>query len=192
MARNRKPKPLWVYLMFLVSAGVYAFLDKFPEMRPFCIPAIFAVVIIGAGIAGIIHEAKKKRDDELLMNAASISALSPTEFERYVGLLFKKQNYHVKHIGGKGDRGVDLRIEKEKDRAVVQCKCYRVDRPIGPDIIRELHGTLARERAARAYLVTTSSFTPGAIQEAQAANIILIDGKRLAAKAKQLGMPGEL
>ena len=75
--------------------------------------------------------------------------------------LFRRKGYRVEMRGGSGDHGVDLIVTNRKRRkAIVQCKRYR--NQIGPDIVRELYGTLMHEKAAHAFLVTTASISQSA------------------------------
>ena len=52
--------------------------------------------------------------------------MTPSEFENYVGAIFKKYGYIVKITGKTGDNGIDieliLKINDKQVRHVVQCK----------------------------------------------------------------------
>ena len=79
----------------------------------------------------------------------------------------------------KGDGGVDIYAHDEAlDRAwAIQCKCYAPTRKVGPSVIRELAGSLQRyPEGTQAMIVTTSSFTAGALEAAAALNIKTVDG----------------
>jgi HJR/Mrr/RecB family endonuclease len=104
--------------------------------------------------------------------------MSPAEFERFVARLFQRKGYLVEIRGGSGDHGVDLELQQPGGkRAVVQCKRYR--NQIGPDIARELYGTLIHERAAHAFLVTTADISQATREWVQGKPITLIDGGTL-------------
>ncbi len=108
----------------------------------------------------------------------ALYALSPGEFEQYVASLFAQKGYKVKLRGRSGDHGVDLELSQPSGkRAIVQCKRYQ--RTIGPDIVRELYGTLIHERVAHAFLVTTADISESAREWAQGKPITLIDGELL-------------
>lgn len=112
-------------------------------------------------------------------------ALSPSEFEQFVAVLFRKKGYRVQWRGRSGDHGVDLELVKPGgQRAIVQCKRYR--NTVGPDIVRELYGTLIHERAVHAFLVTTADISDAAREWAQYKPITLIDGDTLAEVAAVL------
>jgi restriction system protein len=74
--------------------------------------------------------------------------------------------------------GVDVMLTKENgQRAVVQCKRYR--HTVGPDIVRELFGTMVHERVHHAFLVTTADISDGARDWAADKPLTLIDGTLL-------------
>lgn len=113
------------------------------------------------------------------LDLEQLYALQPYEFEQYVADLFRQKGYRVKLHGRRGDNGVDLRLTQANGKeAIVQCKRYR--KSIGPDIVRELYGTLMHERAAHAFLVTTADISDAARAWAQGKPMTLIDGRTLA------------
>lgn len=116
-------------------------------------------------------------------------ALSPAAFERYVADLFRKKGYQVTVRGRSGDHGVDLELRSTDDRqAIVQCKRYR--NPIGPDIVRELFGTMIHERVHHAFLVTTADISTAARDWARNKPMTLIDGLTLVQIADSLQTGG--
>jgi restriction system protein len=111
--------------------------------------------------------------------------LHPAEFERYVARLFRKKGYKVSVRGRSGDLGVDLVIMRTGGKqAIAQCKRYR--NTIGPDIVRELYGTLIHEGVSHAFLVTTATISESARTWAQGKPMTLIDGQTLVALAHSL------
>lgn len=114
--------------------------------------------------------------------------LHPAEFERYVARLFRQKGYKVVVRGRSGDLGVDLVITRHGGkRAIAQCKRYR--NTIGPDIVRELYGTLIHEGVSHAFLVTTASISDSARAWAQGKPMTLIDGPMLVTLARSLQLP---
>ncbi len=112
------------------------------------------------------------------LHRSDLYELTPREFEEYVALLFRKKGYRVKLRGRSGDKGVDLELmQPGGKRAIVQCKRYRST--LGPEIVRELYGTLMHERVAHAFLVTSADISESARQWAQGKPITLIDGQTL-------------
>ncbi len=111
--------------------------------------------------------------------------LHPAEFERYVARLFRQKKYKVALRGRSGDLGVDLMLTRQGGkRAIVQCKRYRST--VGPDIVRELYGTLIHEGVAHAFLVTTADISDSARAWAQGKPMTLIDGPTLVEIAHSL------
>lgn len=112
------------------------------------------------------------------MTLDELYALSPRDFEHYVAALFMRRGYKVELRGRTGDLGVDLALTQFDGRkAIVQCKRYR--HSVGPEIIRELFGTMVHERAAHGFLVTTAEISDGARAWAADKPITLIDGQTL-------------
>jgi restriction system protein len=111
--------------------------------------------------------------------------LQPAEFEQYVAQLFRQKKFKVTVRGRSGDLGVDLVIIRPGGkRAIVQCKRYR--NTIGPEIVRELYGTLIHEGVSHAFLITTADISDSARTWAQGKPMTLIDGPTLVAIACSL------
>jgi restriction system protein len=119
------------------------------------------------------------------MTVDDLYALSPRAFEHFVGELFERRGYTVEVRGRAGDLGVDLAIRRPDGRlAIVQCKRYR--HQVGPDIVRELFGTMVHERAFHGFLVTTAEISDAARHWAADKPITLIDGAALSALSDDL------
>lgn len=122
------------------------------------------------------------------LNLAELYNLHPAEFERYVARLFRHKGYKAFVRGRSGDLGVDLVVTRQGGkRAIVQCKRYR--NTIGPDIVRELYGTLIHEGVSHAFLITTADISESARTWAQGKPMTLIDGPTLVAIALSLHVP---
>lgn len=107
------------------------------------------------------------------------------EFERDVVRLLKALGYDVKHQASNrsGDGGVDVFAydPKANENWAIQCKCYSGHHKVGPDVIRELYGSMTSyPEGTKGMVVTTSTFTTGAEEEAQKMGITLIDGLQFA------------
>ncbi|MBK8901676.1 MAG: restriction endonuclease [Anaerolineaceae bacterium] len=119
------------------------------------------------------------------LDLTALYNLHPAEFERYVARLFRQKGYKVLLRGRSGDLGVDLVITRQGGkRAIAQCKRYR--NTIGPDIVRELYGTLIHEGVSHAFLVTTAEISDSAREWAQGKPMTLIDGPTLVEIAASL------
>ena len=83
-----------------------------------------------------------------------------------------------------GDGGIDIYAHRPEMDAIVaiQCKCYAVAKKVGPEVIREVKGALVKyPEGTVGRVMTTSSFTDGAIKEAALLGIEIVDGKAWAA-----------
>lgn len=88
-------------------------------------------------------------------------------------------------LGRSGDDGVDGVIDQDAlglDRVYIQAKRYASGNCIGSGAIRDFFGSLDHHKAAKGLFVTTSSFTPAAIDTAEhlSKRIVLINGIQLA------------
>lgn len=156
--------------------------------------AVLAVLfLIAVGVVRVLIERRiEQRRKRKLSTTRDICALTPSEFEQYVAVLFERAGYRVRRTGGSGDRGVDLQVKRGRRIGIVQCKRY--EEAIGPSTIRELIGTMTNAGMSEGFLVTTSDFTEGAKQEAEKApyRISLVNGDGLVRWARMYGLPGEV
>jgi restriction system protein len=87
-------------------------------------------------------------------------------------------------IGQGGDDGVDGVIDQDPlgvDQIYVQAKRYGEGNNIGAGAIRDFFGALSLKKAHKGIFVTTSAFSPAAVQTARdlGSRIVLIDGVQL-------------
>jgi hypothetical protein len=92
-------------------------------------------------------------------------SLNPYEFEKEVAALFQRYGWVANVTRGSGDEGVDIFLEKDNQKAIVQCKKHI--NPIGPAIARELLGAVVHHKSHLGILVCTGGFTSGVYQFAQ-------------------------
>ena len=105
--------------------------------------------------------------------------LSPTQFELACAVLYQSAGHRVKHLGRRGDHGVDLLVKsKTGEKWVVQCK--RWNYPVGEKEVRDLAGAMSHFKADKAFLITTSTFTSPAMKWSKGKPVSLLDGSRLA------------
>ena len=78
-------------------------------------------------------------------------------FEEEVAKIFTLLGYKTTVTKGSGDGGVDIILEREDYRAIVQCKHYR--NPVPPEPIRALWGCKDDFRANEVILVASSGIT---------------------------------
>jgi restriction system protein len=170
------------------SGAWSSFLSVLVRLLALVVLLFLAVVFLRVMLGLKIEQRRRRR----LLAAESVSALTPSEFEAYVGLLFRKAGYRVRRTGGSGDAGVDLVVHRGGRTTVVQCKRYEEN--VGPSTVRELIGTMTNMGVDHGFLVTTSRFTSGAEREARKApySIDLVDGGRLVRWARRYGLLADL
>lgn len=118
------------------------------------------------------------------------------DFEKSCARLLQARGMTVVHQAAQrdGDGGVDL-FATEADGAswVVQCKCWAPHRPVGPEVIRELVGTIERvdrggSTKSRGMIITTSTLTRGAADEASALGFKVVDGAALVTEMQKASL----
>jgi restriction system protein len=87
-------------------------------------------------------------------------------------------------IGQSGDDGVDGVIDQDPlgvDQIFVQAKRYAEGNNISAGAIRDFYGALSLKKAHKGIFVTTSAFSPAAVETARGlgSRIVLIDGLQL-------------
>jgi len=121
----------------------------------------------------------------------SVRRASPAFFERLIVELLLAMGYGGssddagRALGQTGDNGVDGVIDQDPlgvDQIYLQAKRYAAGNTVGGSEIRDFFGALSLRKATKGIFVTTSSFSPAAIQTADnlGSRIVLIDGAQLA------------
>jgi restriction system protein len=109
----------------------------------------------------------------------TVQSLSWQDFEYLLSEWFKKQGYSSELTGGGGaDGGVDIKLHKENELYLVQCKHYKAWK-VSVNVVRELYGVMAAEKAVGGFIVTSGRFTKEAHEFAEGKQIDLIDGSKL-------------
>jgi restriction system protein len=185
-----KPDILWTVaaivalLLFLWLVYHYLLQPNWISRLPSFVTEMFFLFEVASGLTlGIVvtllwWRQRRQTRPPAVLSVKNMVALSPAAFEQYVATLFRQKGYQVKLRGRSGDKGVDLELTRPGGRhAIVQCKRYR--HTIGPDIVRELFGTMIHERVHHAFLVTTADISDAARQWAKHKPMTLIDGATL-------------
>ena len=117
----------------------------------------------------------------------AVRKVSPTFFETIVLDLLHRMGYgasrtDLQRVGGTGDGGIDGIISLDKlglEKVYVQAK--RWQQAVGRPEVQAFYGALAGQRASKGVFITTSAFTPQAIEFARSVErVVLVDGARLA------------
>ncbi len=114
-----------------------------------------------------------------LRKLEQMQALDPIEFEKYVGLLFRDDNWEVFTTVSTGDEGVDLFVRKGDHTGIVQCKRYAGT--VGQPVVRDLYGSMVHNQVNEGWLVTTGNVSKQAEKWASDKMINLVDGSDLVA-----------
>lgn len=105
--------------------------------------------------------------DVVQKNNKAIFDLTPRQFEEFVAELMEKRGYRVDLTKATRDGGKDLIIANHADIGnfifYVECKKYAPDNPVGVNLVRELAGTILADRVTAGIMVTSSYFSPDAI-----------------------------
>lgn len=112
---------------------------------------------------------------------ARLRRLDPTDFERVVADGLRRRGFDdVRHVGGPGDGGVDVRaVDAAGVVTLVQVKRYAERYPVGAAAVDALAGVVQTQQAGRGMFVTTSSFTGTARRAAELAGVELVDSATL-------------
>lgn len=113
---------------------------------------------------------------------ARVLLLKPDAFERLCQRLLRAEGFKsVEVTGRRGDAGIDLRgvYSPSLISFPVHVQCKRYGGNVGPDVVRELRGTIGAEKGI---LMTTGTLTKEARNEAVRPGLVpidLVDGQRL-------------
>ena len=136
------------------------------------------VLLIPAPISAFNAWQKRK----LLDNQESIQTirdLSWRKFEVLVAEAYRRQGYNVTENQTVGaDGGVDVRLEKNGDLHLVQCKNWKTSK-VGVKVVREMYGVMIDEQASSVKIIISGMFTQEAHNFANDKPIDLIDGSQL-------------
>jgi Restriction endonuclease len=136
--------------------------------------------------------AQESRRRNLLEWTSDLRLLDAREFEWFVGELFRREGWAVEETGrqGQADGNVDLRLTRDGDRRIVQCKRWTANL-VGVELVRGFAGTLLREGlpGSAGMFVTLSDFTPQATEEAAKAGLTLLDGGALYSRVEKVRRP---
>ena len=114
-------------------------------------------------------------------------SLSPHAFELQVARLFSALEYSVRPTPASNDAGVDIYMEKDGKKSVVQCKHFTRGNVSRPDV-QQFFGVIIHENAAAGFFITTAGFSPHARAFAEGKPIQLIDLDALLAIGRQAGL----
>jgi restriction endonuclease Mrr len=123
----------------------------------------------------VIVQLMDAANDELLgflaNNPRYLHSLHARTFEELIARIFIDLGCSVELMKATHDGGKDIILRTESPAgpsiAYVQCKRTSPERPVGIDIVRQLHGVHMKDNVNQSLIVTTSRFTPTASDYAQ-------------------------
>ena len=168
--RNRPPNPeelFGVVILLLVLSITY------PPVGHAFAPLLFFLPFFILFFAVFIFIKFKERQRILNSGITEIDEMSGQDFEIFLVGLFSKLGYKVEHTGKTGDFGVDLVIELNDIRTIVQAKRYK--EKVGEDAVREAYSAMYMHNCILSMVVTNSYYTPMAKELAKSNNVALWD-----------------
>ena len=126
----------------------------------------------------------------------ALSRIGWDELERLLAAYYREVGWWVEHAGTGGtgakfDGGVDLRIRRDAQIVLVQCKHWNA-KQVPHNAVHELIGVMVNEGATGAILVSSGEFTRAAIEAADRhGHVKLIDGHALRGMLGPLDEPGD-
>jgi len=100
-----------------------------------------------------------------------------SDFEHLIVRLYNAMGYFSKRTGGSGDQGADVIASKDGVNVLIQAKCYAGS--VNNEAVQQAFSALPYHGCSKAVVITTASFTSGAVALAKADSVDLVDGERL-------------
>jgi len=156
------------------------------------LPALLPAAVVNGGLVifitfvllaiSAVSGLRSLRGRLLLDSQTSLDSLRALPWKRFEDVLaeaYRRRGYQVvETLGGGADGGVDLRLRKDGQVIVVQCKRWK-GKPVAVQVVRELYGVMIDQRASAAKIVATTSFTSDAVAFAKGKPIELVDSNGL-------------
>lgn len=156
------------------SPAIQGISKVFPNMA-----GMFASIFVFTAAISAYHAWRRGELLDRQTSVKSIKAVDWKDFEYLVSEAYRRQGYSVQENTGAGaDGGIDLVLNKNGNRLLVQCKNWR-SRKVGVTTIRELFGVVTAEDASEGIVVCSGYFTNEAIEFAKGKPITLVDGAAL-------------
>lgn len=114
----------------------------------------------------------------------SLAQISWQEFEQLLATYYAAQGYRVEHVGTGGsstkfDGGIDLKLYRDDQYLIVQCKHWNVFQ-VTHNPVHELLGVMLTQHATGAIVITSGEFSRAArVAAAEEPRVTLIDGTKL-------------
>jgi restriction system protein len=183
--------PPWISIPFAIIAffGISTWFNqtlKTPGLDKigYMLGGLVALAILVGGVGGFRSRQRHAAFLRQNITLGWVNTLRWQEFENLVGEIFRARGYLVENVGGGGaDGGIDLRLRRPGETALVQCKRWKVFK-VGVRPIREFFGVMTSERVDRGIFVSSGIYTNDALRFAEGKPLELIDGAQFAEMAR--------
>src|SRR5215217_3244903 len=114
---------------------------------------------------------------ELALRFEAVRSMSGAQFEVFTADLFTALGHHAVVLGGAGDQGVDVIVNRRGERVAVQCKNH--SRPVGNRPVQEVYAGACHHRCVEAWVVAPAGYTSGARDLAKSTGVSLYDASTI-------------
>ena len=153
---------------------VQAVIAGVSKLAPF-VAFAFGLTAVGSALLG----AKRRRLVDEQQSLETLRATSWKDFECLVAEAYRRQGFTVDYSLSKGsDGGVDLVLQKDGRKSLVQCKQWKTF-SVGRPVLQQMFGIMTAEKADEVIIVTSGRFTDEARAFASGKPIQLLDGPNL-------------
>ncbi len=131
-------------------------------------------------------ELARLREQEFrrLRDTRALQHLDPYAFEMLCATLYQRMGWNATTTSRTGDGGIDVVISRPGEKKIVQCKRFTTEK-VGVGVVRDLFGVVTANGANGGILVTTTTFTEGAIVWGKDKRIEFVDCEQLVAMVRQ-------
>ena len=156
------------------------------------IPELLSVYAVEDTERGLFFARDTEHTEAYTGDRIKLRTMDPYDFERLIADYFRKRGFvHAEVIGRSGDRGVDvLATNINGELELIQCKRYRAGNNVGSTAIQRVDSYMRSRHACKAWVITTSDFTPDGIDEARITNVTIMNGEALL-QSLELYYPGQ-
>jgi hypothetical protein len=125
--------------------------------------------------------------EELSLRFEAVRSMSGAQFEVFVADLFRAMGHRAVVLGGVGDQGVDVIVNRRGERVAVQCKNHKG--PVGNKPVQEVFAGAQYHRCVKAWVVAPAGYTSGAIDLARSTDVSLFDAHSVHKWIRKVGSP---
>lgn len=173
-------------------AGDNLLLKEFSTASSLVAPFLAFILLLPAPFSALYSAFNSRRKRHLFddhQSIHSIRSLDWRNFEELVAEAYRRKGFKVTENRGAGsDGGIDIRLEKNGNVHLVQCKQWRSQK-VGVKVVREMYGIMTAENASSVIIITSGAFTREALSFASNKRIDLVGGSQLEALLSQVQSP---